>query len=198
MLRLQYKQKILLIISFFYIMPAFSQQAQDDCEILKCVLNKSQNKKKLKLSNKGISNRFINIVKALKEAEKNNDFQKIDSIKKEGEVSKKLENLYPVFNLENYDYIISQEKKTLTNWNKQVCNQKIEMTDDKKAIYVSKPVYSKDNKLAFVTIRSGIAYYVYILYKEKEVWEEGHIIFFCFWSDKTNGCPDPNKPSFLD
>lgn len=188
-----HKQVLLLIIKSLFIFTfAFSQQNNDDCQILNRILNSEYDEKSY-LSKKRLYNRFINIAKELKQAEKNKDFRKIDSIKKEGKISKKIENLYPIFSIENYDYFISQEKKTSTGWNTEICNSKWELSKKNGIeIDISKPVYSKDYKYALVTIRKGFAYYILILSKENGFWEEGHILFFCFYDKKTNDCFDSN------
>lgn len=193
---ISHKQISFLIIKFLCIFTsAFSQQINDDCEILSRVLNSEYNEKSY-LSRKKLYNRFINIAKELKQAEKNKNFRKIDSIKKEGKISKKIENLYPIFNIENYDYFISQEKKTSTRWDTKTCNSKWKFHNEKgREIDISKPIYSKNYKYALVTIRQGFAYYILILLKENGFWKEGHILFFCFYDKKTNDCFDSNNIS---
>lgn len=181
------------IVFFLHIMFVFSQNRQEDNCLIFNLLHTMAKQEKLDFFAEKIENRFITIVEKLKNVEKIKNFKKADSIKKVGLVSDKIEKLYPVFTMENYDYILSQRKENTKKWDLENCNPKLTFTNEENAFYASAPIYSKDQKFAFVTIRHLFNYYIHIFYKEENTWKSGHIIFFCFYDIKAKDCIEYQK-----
>lgn len=179
------------IFFFLHTVFVFSQNGQEDnCQIFK-LLYAMAKEEKLDFFIEKNENKFITIIEELKEVEEIKNFRKADSIKKVGLVSDKIEELYPVFTMENYNHILSQRKENAQKWDLENCNLNWTFTNEEKAFHASAPVFSKDQKHAFVTIRYYFNSYVQIFYKEANTWKSGHIIFFCFWNKKNNNCLNP-------
>lgn len=175
-------QKVLLAISLLFCFPSYSQ---NDCKILKIIV--SQYKKaggKICLISKNDNSMIIRNFEELQKLElesppndcvydnpfmkmvaEYNEFESLDSLR----AAKGETGLF--FSVENYHHFLRQQTSKDSQWTNcsikfvKQCNKK---RPNRTKIYISKPVYTPNNKYAVVyvtSVRRHSSYYIF--YKDE-------------------------------
>ncbi|WP_445455757.1 hypothetical protein [Flavobacterium sp. HNIBRBA15423] len=176
----QKELKGFLVISNFIFLIFLSYGFKDknnDYEILNYIVNKNASESICLEENRN-NNQIISIVKELQEIDDKGDLLEMDSIKNNYGIQKN-EIFENIFNPVSYEHLLKQ--KDNSNWNfNNIKNPKIkkckENNNNKTVLYVSKPIYTNENKFALVHITKRTTSYILILQKSKNEWKEYKII----------------------
>lgn len=183
------KQKVLLVISIlFVIISAFNSISVNndvDYDLLNQTIERTKNKNsgKIILLKESNNNEFvISIIKDLNHFEEIDEKIKLDSLKKSiGIDSNKKFNL--IFNKNEYSNFISQENNSKWDFNRinnataYIENKNIKATNNNNILYVSKPIYTKNNNFALVYISSNNHSYIDVFEKINKKWIEYKLIY---------------------
>lgn len=174
--KMNLKLRALLVTNMFMTCSIlFSQQnhtVEDDRKIVDYILNQKENKYYLEKPNSNIY--LISKLKYFKTLELENKLKKLDSVKQISGFSKNDTVLERIFNLKNYAFLIEQ-KNVNTEWKTKTQNNSKKQF---KTIFISKPLYTKDNRFALVYIKHSNIGYTQILKKNsKNSWVYYKLIF---------------------
>lgn len=181
------KYILFLCFSFFSFL-SFGQRdySNDDFKILDVLWDKDS----YDLNPENSTFEVINSIDILKKIELEGNEFKIDSLKKllniidsgiienfkvnYGIMSEKNKPLYKkfqeIFNRESYENMLGQEHSG--EWNALLTKE----SRNKPLISISKPIFTKNNKWAFVSYKKKNVFGILILHKESEYWKEYKII----------------------
>lgn len=170
--------KVLLVISFC-INNLYGQERfkTDDYIILDKILKKNpENNFLVKKCN---NNYVIEQIKLLNYYEKNKDYKSLDSLKQVSGISDDILLNSKVFIYINYENFINQVDEK-SNWNKMHIEHNINFHDAKggEFIFVSKPIYTIDEKIAIVNVSTPNKNFIQIYIKgTNSEWVEYKIVF---------------------
>jgi len=183
-----HKQKVLVVISivlFIFLFSSFNPSSNDSKDYV--LINKQIQKVKIKNSNKSItlkesnSNEFvISVINQLHSYEKVGDQKKLDSFKQEIGITENIK-FNSIFNKKEYPHLISQ-KNSNSKWNfnkisDATPHSSLEKKDNKTLfLYLSKPIYTKDENFALVYCNNAKTAYIIVFEKVDKVWKEFKII----------------------
>lgn len=174
---------IYLIILFFILISctnSTSNKINDDY----LIINKAIESSNLITSNKTLelnsNNEYvILILNKLYKNKKDNHIKILDSIKQDIGITKGDPILDSIFNLKQYEYLISQ-KNDKYQWNLDLINKlpKIGSVDrnNLETISISKPIYTLDKKLALVGIMRKTSMGISVYKKTNQEWTEHKMI----------------------
>lgn len=179
--------KVLLVINGLILLIFLSCNFKDknntyDYEILNYIIH--QNTEKPFVLKENRDNEYvIATIKQLKEIDNKNNASKKDSIRSNYGIPKN-EVFNTLFNSKSYDDLISQRDNS--KWNlKRVDNYKIDKDNIKSTyLFVSKPVYDKNEEIALVYISKKTISYILVLQRKDNSWEEYKIISSIFKQPK--------------
>jgi hypothetical protein len=183
-----HKQKVLVVINivlFIFLFSSFNHSSNDEKDYV--LINKQIEKVKIKNSNKFIalkdsnSNEFvISIINQLNSYEKVGNKKKLDSLKQEIGIAEN-SKFNSIFSKKVYPHLISQ-KNSNSKWDFNKISDatpysSLEKKDNKTLVlYLSKPIYTKDDNFALVYCSNSKTAYIIIFEKVDKVWEEFKII----------------------
>lgn len=159
--------KALLVISFLITSICFSQN-KNDCEILNCLIEPYKKKypqEDFFLLSSNYAD-FHQRWEELKSLEQYHYFEQLDSLKY------KINDNQSIFSEENKDFFFFQMVDKNSIWQINDCNISVPIqnfnweTRHKNRIYISKPIYTKDERFAIVDMFAKGMFGVFILYKD--------------------------------
>lgn len=179
---------LILIFSSFVIFDNNNDYSIINSQLIKF---KSKYPSKTIFLNESNSNEFIiSIVMELDSLEKINNKLKVDSLKQEIGIESN-EKFNSIFNKNEYSYFLTQ-KNIHSKWNfNKILNAKNynsfkQKQEDFLNLYISKPIYTKNNNYALVNVRNPKTCYIIIFERSGKEWKEYKIISPMITSAKKN------------
>ncbi|WP_299891368.1 hypothetical protein [uncultured Lacinutrix sp.] len=177
----KFRCTIILCILFFSCINKEQNQVNDDYLILNKIIKTTNTQVSNRITDLKLNNNneyVVSIVNKLYKDEKKNNLKGLDSLKQDIGIIKGDSILDSIFNLKQYEHLISQKHNT--KWDLKLVNElfkeKVDNENDSKMIYISKPIYSLDKKIALVGIKRKTSMSISIYKKTNGEWIEHRLI----------------------